>query len=279
MRNSEDYVPPHLQIYRLARELRSSRQVWLDILGNQPTPTWELTANVDNLVIPRLSRIHIDGKPDQPLYQICRQITAGGYLLGSALDWRKPQLGNEGKTSAIRGEQWRLTVAWAGLETLIKPTIGGLQCKHLEHLSRIVLSDEKVNVLRPPSNRLLRLVEARQWPQTGSRPAMLEYIGGGSGFAGDMLKRWLYEGKPLAYAHEQLAIAQSLRHATAHGALSSTGLIAWGIRPALAPLTALVAQAAVGVYRVLIGNSTPEDFSTTAKKGDSPTNKKSTKSK
>jgi hypothetical protein len=257
MSKSKDFVSPHLQIYRLARELTRARQVWLDILGNQPTPTWEPTPKVDKFLEPRLSRIHIDGKPDQPLYQICRQITVGGYLLGSALDWRKPQLGNGSKTSEIRGDQWRLTVAWAGLETLIKPTVGGLQGVHLEHLSRIVLSDEKVNVLRAPSNRLLKLCEARQWPQTGNRPAMLEYIGGGSGFAGDMLKRWLYEGKPLAHAHEQLALAQSLRHATAHGALSSTELIAWGIRPALAPLTALIAQAAAGVFRILIENPTP----------------------
>jgi hypothetical protein len=108
---------------------------------------------------------------------------------------------------------------------------------------------------------------------------MLEYIGGGSGYAGDMMKRWLCEGKPLAHAHEQLALAQSLRHATAHGALSSTGLIAWGIRPALAPLTALVAQAAAGVFRILIENSTPKDFSTPAKKSYSPRHKKSRKSK
>jgi hypothetical protein len=84
---------------------------------------------------------------------------------------------------------------------------------------------------------------------------MLEYIGGGSGYSGDMMKRWLYEGKPLTHAYEQLAIAQALRHATAHGALSSTGLTGWGIRPSLAPLTALIAQAAMGVFRLLTDSS------------------------
>jgi hypothetical protein len=251
----KEYVAPHLQVYRLGRELGRARRIWLDLLGNQPTPVWQPSADLEGYLRPILSRLHIDGKPEQPLYQICRQITAGGYLLGSALDWRKPQLGNGSKTSKIRGDQWRLTVAWAGLETLIKPTIGGLQFKHLQHLASIAFPERSVAELPAPSNRMVRLLEARQWPQTGSRPAMLEYIGGGSGYSGDMMKRWLYEGKPLTHAYEQLAIAQALRHATAHGALSSTGLTGWGIRPSLAPLTALIAQAAMGVFRLLTDSS------------------------
>lgn len=249
------YVPPHLQIYRLARELGRARRIWMDLLGNQPTPVWRPSAGLEGYLSPRLARLHIDGKTEQPLYQICRQITAGGYLLGSALDWRQPQLGNGSLTSGIRGDQWRLTVAWAGLETLIKPTIGGLQFKHLQHLSSIAFPERSVVELPAPSNRMVRLHEARQWPQTGSRPAMLDYIGAGSGYSGDMMKRWLYEGKSLTHAYEQLALAQALRHATAHGALSSTGLTGWGIRPSLAPLTALIAQAAMGVFRQLTENA------------------------
>jgi hypothetical protein len=168
-------------------------------------------------------------------------------------------LGNGSSTAETRGSQWRLTVAWAGLETLIVPTIGGLQCKHLQHLASLTIPNQEVVPLPPPSTRMTRLREARQWPQTGNKPAMLDFIGSGGGFAAEMLKRWLYEGKPLAHAYEQLALAQALRHATAHGALSSTGLVGWGIRPALPPLTALIAQAAVGLFRILIENAPSSD--------------------
>ena len=255
MTSKNQRINDHIRVYRLARELGSLRQQWLGILGSQPTPLWKPDTDVERLVSNKLTRLHIDGKTPEALYQVCRQITAGGYLVGSALDWKKPMLGNGTAVAETRGAQWRLTVAWAGLETLIVPTIGGLKCKHLQHLSSLTMPSEEVVPLRAPSGSMVRLREAREWPQTGNKPAMLEYIGAGGGFAAEMLKRWLYEGKPLEHAHEQLGLAQALRHATAHGALSSTGLVGWGIRTALTPLTALVAQYTVGIFRELTADA------------------------
>lgn len=251
MKKPEQSLNPHLVVYRLSRELGRSRKKWLTLLGSQPTPVWKPDEQLATFLTERLSQLHINGTPNETLYQVCRQVTAGGYLLGSALDWKSPMLGNGGATAMTRGAQWRLTVAWAGLETLMAPTIGGLQCKHLQHLEKLVMTDAEILHLPPPSGRMFRLSEARKWPQTGKKPAMLEYIGVGNGFASEMLQRWLYEGKPLKQPHEQLGLAQALRHATAHGALSSTGLTGWGIRPALVPLAAVVARAAVGVFGIL----------------------------
>jgi hypothetical protein len=256
MNIEKNAIDPHLRVYRLARELERKRKFWLSILGGQPSPLWQPNEKLSDFLVSKLSLMHADGKPSETLYQVCRQITAGGYLVGSALDWKKPMLGNGSSVAETRGTQWRLTVAWAGLETLIAPTIGGLQCKHLQHLATLTIPQKEVPPLSAPSGSMRRLREAREWPQTGSKPAMLEYIGAGSGFAAEMLKRWLYEGKPLVLAHEQLGLAQALRHATAHGALSSTGLVGWGIRPALIPLTALIAQASVGLFRALINDAT-----------------------
>jgi hypothetical protein len=247
----------HLAIYHFQNELNSLRKQWLELLGCQPIPGWKPPDRIAERLQRTLSKLHATQKPEKDIAQACRQITAGGYLVGSALEWRQPILGNASSVSETRGAQWRLTVAWAGLETLVHSTIGGLNCKHLEHLTKIADLEETIQRLPPPSPKMRNLQQARQWPMTGDKPAMLEYIGIGKGFAPEMLSRWLYEGKPLARAYEQLGLAQSIRHATAHGALSSSCLVSWGMRPALVPLTATIAEACVGIFRALLRNPSP----------------------
>jgi hypothetical protein len=243
---------PHLAIYQFQKELNTLRKQWLELLGCQPIPGWKPPERISGKLQKTLSQLHANQKPEKDIAQACRQITAGGYLVGSALEWRQPSLGKASAVSETRGAQWRLTVAWAGLETLVHSTIGGLNCKHLEHLTNIAGLDETTQRLPPPSPKMRNLQQARLWPKTGDKPAMLEYIGTGKGFASEMLSRWLYEGKPLVRAHEQLGLAQSIRHATAHGALSSSCLVSWGMRPALAPLTAIIAEASVGIFRAIL---------------------------
>ncbi len=243
---------PHLAIYQSQKELNTLRRQWLELLGCQPIPGWKPPEKISGKLENILSQLHANQKPEKDIAQACRQITAGAYLVGSALEWRQPRLGNTSSVSETRGAQWRLTVAWAGLETLVHATIGGLNCKHLEYLSKIAGLEGTTQRLPPPSPKMRNLKQARQWPRSGDKPAMLEYIGIGKGFASEMLSRWLYEGKSLVRAHEQLGLAQSIRHATAHGALSSSCLVSWGMRPALAPLTATIAEASVGIFRAIL---------------------------
>ncbi|GEM_PF-4449704 len=241
-------------IENYSNRMRLLSQRWIVRLGGQPSPIWRPEKSVLDELEKLFQVLHFDNKISEDLDQACRQITRGAYLVGAALEWEKPRVGNAGHTSQVRGEQWRVTLAWAGLETLTKATVGGLQAKHLEHLSQVTELETPLQ-LKPPSTRLKKLQEAREWPSSGNQQhPMLEYLGVRGGFATEMLKRWLVEGKSLKRSHELLGCAQAIRHATAHGALSSSCLKGWGIQPALVPLTATIAGTAVGILEVLMSN-------------------------
>jgi hypothetical protein len=240
---------------RYSRQLRRVAPAWLHFIGGQPDPMWKPSTKLKEHLSSRFQRLNRCKERTADIGQSCRQITRGIYLARAALEWKSPSVGSGGPTAIIRGEQWRVAMAWAGLETVLKATVSvskdtGIKCSALERACEFC-EDGLPDHLRPPSARLKRLQEARNWPSENGQPAMLDYLGAGKGYAGQVLRRWLFEGKPLKSSIELLGCAQAIRHATAHGALSSSGIRSWGIRPALLPLTVTTAGVTCGLIQTL----------------------------
>lgn len=236
---------------RHSHSLRRAGPVWLQLIGGQPDPTWQPSQDLQKRLSDSLRILHRKKEAPEDVGRSCRQITRGIYLVRAALEWETPSVGNKGPTSLIRGEQWRVAMAWAGFEVLAKATVcgaseRGLTADDLDHACQFAVDDLPTR-LAPPSARLKKLQEARNWPSSTDRPAMLDYLGVGKGYATEMLKRWLVEGKTLKRPADLLGCAQAIRHATAHGALSSSGVRSWGMQPALLPLTVAIAGVSCGL--------------------------------
>ena len=242
------------------QQLRRLGPAWLQLIGGQPDPLWQPSEELQSYLKSRFQWLNRRNEAADDIGRRCRQVTRGIYLARAALDWDSPSVGSTGPTADIRGEQWRVMMAWAGLEAVMGAVTKSSKDGHginklvLEHACRFSEADLP-DQLPAPSSRLKKLQEAREWPDEDGTPGMLVYLGLHRGFARDVLKDWLHAGTPLNSSVELLGCAQAIRHATAHGALSSSGIRNWGIRPALLPLTVTTAGVTCGLIRNLMNRA------------------------
>lgn len=85
-------------------------------------------------------------------------IVKGKNLIRTALEWSAPMVGGNGtRNDQVRGTQWRLVIAWTGLETIVGATrnSGRLQRAHLSQFLDACGLPECVAV-KPPKRSLTR---------------------------------------------------------------------------------------------------------------------------
>jgi hypothetical protein len=167
------------------------------------------------------------GKDQPPISDRARRlilaIDRSKALLESALAWEDACIGVRGnKTDADRGAQWRLVMAWCGLEELIDTIMRGRTCDHITTFVRgcTLPAPEPF----PPPKITAELTKWRTHPDLD----MLEFLDP-RGQGRRIIESWLVKGNPICHRTDVLLLAQALRHATAHGALSPAKVRGWGM--------------------------------------------------
>ena len=148
-------------------------------------------------------------------------------LLESALSWDDASVGSKGNTTdQDRGRQWRLVIAWCGLEELVNSIMEDRRWGAIDTFLRNCDLDPMPEFEPPRSSRKLT-----KWREDSDLD-ILDFLSPNKQ-GREILRRWLVVGKSLNSRTDILTLAQNFRHATAHGALSATKLREWGMRDAL----------------------------------------------
>lgn len=190
------------------------------------------TAAVAIILQARLLRFSAHHGPDPVAI---KKITAALYravpLLQAALNWEEPAVGGKAakrsETECLRGDQWRLVLAFSGLETLVKSLVGqkgrgGLGADHFRTVLAGCALPEYVP-LEVPAHKDQAMED---WFTAEAQDDLLDFLGLDFGDA-KITARWLVERRPMGDWVEGLCLAKAIRNATVHGALSASKVKEW----------------------------------------------------
>lgn len=223
--------------------LNTAYRHWRDYLGMDGH--WSLTPNVEQTrhmasVFSQFGREQ-DACPDRA-NRLILAVDRSKSLLESALSWKHASVGaKSNQTDQDRGAQWRLVMAWCGLEELINSIMEDRRRGKIEQFLESCQLEPMESFLPPHATSKLR--EWREKPNHG----ILDFLAPNKQ-GKDLLQRWLIKGQLLKSRTDVLVLAQTLRHSTAHGALSASKVRQWGMRDTIDRLIVelgLVAAAAI----------------------------------
>ncbi len=199
---------------------------------------------------------------DQPAWvdAVLSGLARGKPLVEAAVRWAEPAVGQRSASSATdtdraRGDQWRLVLAYGGLETVAKALMGALRGARLDAatLGRFVERARPMPFagLASPRVKETDLEDVFRAPLTDASHPLLNFLDL-SWPATRSLYRWLVEGRHVQTWKGALSLARALRDATAHGALSASRARQWKLRPALAQLTENIGQLVAAALEELV---------------------------
>lgn len=172
---------------------------------------------------------------DPSLSQRKRQVLIHGFgrakgLLDAALLWPSPRIGHDSniELADVRGELWRYVMAYSGWELVAKSTLWHENAaRDAIHSAFDAFLDQK-NSLQPPFlSKNQAPQKLQQWLAHDARnerslPAFL-----GLNKQLKPFPRWLVSESTALTEQRVLA---AMRHIVAHGALSPTKAVEWGLR-------------------------------------------------
>lgn len=188
--------------------------------------------------------------------RVTTNLARGQALVAAAIEWHEPAIAQNMRPSAAdraRGLQWRLVMAYGGLETITKTLLvttgrGGLTPDDFTTF---------VSAAIPPAPSCPRLPRRRReledWllrPANGATNPVIEFLGLERGDAA-IIETWLISGGEINSWAGELRLAKALRNATAHGALTSSRACKWGIDRAFNDLTLDIGRLVAAVFRRL----------------------------
>jgi hypothetical protein len=180
-------------------------------IAREPEANFDYVANV-------LSAL--SGKPkvktSEELLIILQGISRGQALLEQSCAWSKPSAGRASKLSELRGQQWRLVMAYAGFEIILK-SLYGRDHPGIEEFRRLEVSIEAVENLEPIAAPQLTKSIKEKWIADEKLLKFLSFRNHDL----KLFKRWMIDGAAVETPAEQLALAKALRNGTAHAALSA----------------------------------------------------------
>lgn len=172
-------------------------------------------------------------------------INRGARLVFSAAGWKKPTIGDGDSSSVARGVQWRMTMAWTGLELLCDSLFRRINNCEADIVLEwcLLLGLEKLaEEIRVPGG-LKRSAKIRNlWKE---EVEILEFLGVRGGKPRRALDAWWVKQTPITDHVTALHAARSIRDITSHGLLSAHrvekfGLVSAGRNGATAPMERLV---------------------------------------
>lgn len=171
-------------------------------------------------------------------------IYRGARLVFSAAGWKKPAIGDGDRSAMARGSQWRMTMAWTGLELLcdsLFPRIYNCEAdivlEWCQLLGLAVIGEE----IRVPGG-LKRSAKIRNlWREEVD---ILEFLDVRGGKPRRSLDAWWVKKTPITDYAVALQAARAIRDVTSHGLLSAHRVEKFGLlsgkRNGAAPLERLV---------------------------------------
>ena len=157
-----------------------------------------------------------DVKSVNELEKLVQGLFRGRVLLSQANDWVSPVAGNKGELAGTRGRQWRLVMAYAGFEMILKAILQNDKSLGPDDFKKLVVKIDPSRVeIKSPVSGSKRFQE---W--MGKNEKILDFLNVGRGDR-SVLKSWILEKKTINDLPTAIALAKALRNATAHGALSA----------------------------------------------------------
>ena len=171
-------------------------------------------------------------------------INRGARLVFSAAGWKKPTIGDGDGSAMARGVQWRMTMAWTGLELLcdsLFPRINNCEADILLEWCQLLGLAMIAKEIRVPRG-LKRSAKIRNlWRE---EVEILEFLDVRGGKPRRSLDAWWVKQTPIADYVAALQAARAIRDVTSHGLLSAHRVEKFGLVSAnsngTAPLDRLV---------------------------------------
>ena len=182
----------------------------------------------------------------EELLALLQGMARGEALLNQAFQWSKPTAGRESELAEFRGLQWRLVMAVAGLEIMIKSLIG----KEKAGIDGFQILEKQLALDVPPipTPSLARSVREK-WIEDEKLFKFLSV----NNYDLKVLRRFFadVDCHSIDGLAEQLALAKALRNCTAHAALSATKCRQLKLRPTLETLPGLIHRVSEGIFEAL----------------------------
>ena len=171
-------------------------------------------------------------------------------MLKNAREWAEPTI-RMGDTAKYRGLQWRLVMAYGGMELILRSLLpksasGGLGRREIEPLLERLRLPACPRLESPSLDR----ASLNEWLIEQDEDAVLDFLQMEKGDRA-CFNLWLFERKPVGTWPEAVLLAKALRNATAHGALSPSKVESWGLAPAITVLADALFQIDSAVFAVL----------------------------
>lgn len=171
---------------------------------------------------------------EKAMIQRKREVLIQGFgrakgLLDAALEWREPRIGknDEASLALMRGALWRYVMAYSAWELLAKSVLwDGKAVRSAIHPAFDKLFDSE-NLLQPPhANRAQAPAKLVQWlkDDAAKERCLPTFLGLNKQLSS--FPRWLVNENHILTEQQVLA---AMRHIVAHGALSPTKAVQWGL--------------------------------------------------
>lgn len=170
---------------------------------------------------------------------------ARGYaLMKAAKTWQDPFVGavptSPTSTSALRGIQWRLVMAYNAFEIVclaLKSHEGGLSHPMITDFVRSCRLGTPPTPLKPPARDRSGL---KAWLEKttlrgAEGDALIAFLGYRREDA-TVIRDWIVKGSPIATWEKAVMLAKALRNTSAHGSLSASKVASFGLREAMEAL-------------------------------------------
>jgi outer membrane protein assembly factor BamB len=184
---------------------------------------------------PRLTRLGAPSGDEGDKIARIHGIIRGHEMVSQAKLWAEPTIG-PGKTAPARGRQWRLVMAYGGLELLVK----SLSATKGNGLDEKILSDLFGKLALPPFEALKapspEKSSLKEWIEEEDASDVLDFLRMGNGDRA-RFDTWLTKQQPVESWVEGVLLAKALRSATVHGALSPTKVMEWKLNETFTRLT------------------------------------------
>jgi len=200
-------------------------------------------------VASRLARLNPEFMDEGLIDSHVHGIIRGRELLKNAREWAEPEIG-QGPSATYRGLQWKLVMAYSGMELLVKSLTakgkGGLSPVEVEAL----VSKLPLPAMEPIPSPSLDRKPIKDWLEQLDQDAALDFLKTDKGDR-SQIQSWLFDQKPCSKWTDALLLAKALRNCTAHGALSPNKVQEWGLTEAFKQLSQALFKIDAGIFEIL----------------------------
>jgi hypothetical protein len=224
----------------MTKTTKSAHARWAAI-AREPEKNFEVVSSAMAAFAGRAKARDLD-----ELLALLQGLARGEALLSQAFQWSEPTAGRKSELAEFRGLQWRLVMAVAGLEIMIKSLIG----KEKPGIDEFRILEKRLAlaVAPIPAPSLARSVREK-WIEDEKLFKFLSV----NNYDLKILRRFLADDDchSIDGLAEQLALAKALRNCIAHAALSATKCRQLKLRPTLALLPGVIHEVSEGIFGAL----------------------------